>query len=83
MKRALRQAFEDGKGKISRKAIGFYLFGLLYIAVVIVNITSKDNKNVLNTVIEGHLFWILQTIILAIFAERAMNNLGDKIKSSI
>ena len=71
MKKAIRQAFEDARGKISRRAIVLYVLLGMLIASDIVNLCN--NKNILNANQESHLYLLITTCIAAIFADPLVN----------
>lgn len=71
MKRAIRQAFEDARGKISRRAITLYILLGMLVASDTVNLCN--NKNILNSNQEGHLYLLITIVITSIFADPLVN----------
>lgn len=71
MKKAIRQAFEDARGKISRRAITLYVLLGMLVATDTANLCN--NRNILNANQEGHLYLLITIVITSIFADGMVN----------
>jgi hypothetical protein len=75
MLKAIREAGSGSGGKISSKRVTLFALLALFAATIIVNLV--DNKNILNPIIETHLYLSLSTALAAVFAERWVNKKAD------
>lgn len=70
MGQALREAFSDARGKISRRAIGFYILLLLFCLDIFMNLFYK---RYLSADTENHLFEAMMLVLGSIFGDGLVN----------
>lgn len=70
MKKAIREALSDARGKISRRAIVLYVLLGTFVSAVVVNLVNQ--KIVLNQTLEMHLYMMMALVLGSIFADPLM-----------